>query len=164
MDYLIKLAFALALFTLTWLSQEQAQEWAVERNLFKSANNFAAHDAVQVVQRDSVGEGRLLLDDEAAYEAFVAALSANLGLDSSLQPLPGSRLRQAVKVVWFQVIDERTVTFPYFYQHPTYKIAKYLRGPAVIAVIETPHPMLIRGFFEQPPIRVPAIQEYALIS
>jgi len=164
MDYLIKLAFALLLFILTWLSQEQHQEWAVERNLLKSANNFAAHDAVQLVHQESVAEGRLLIDDEAAYETFIADLCANLGLDGSLQPLPGSRLRQEVKVVWFEVIDERTVTFPYFYQHPTYRIAKYLRGPAVIAVIETSHPVLIRGFLEQPPIRVPAIQEFAFIS
>lgn len=161
MDYLIKLAFAVLLFTMAWMVQEQNQEWEVERNLLKSANNFASHDAVQLVHRDSVGEGRLLLDEEAAYNAFLASLRANLGLDATLHPLPGSRLQHDVRVIWFQVIDERTVKFPYFYQNNTYHIAKYLRGPAVIAIIEIPHPILLRRLFEQPPIRVPAIEEYA---
>jgi hypothetical protein len=163
MDYLIKLSFVLVLFTMTWLYQEQNQEWDVERSLLKSANDFAAHDAVQLVRRDSVGEGHLLLDD-AAYDAFLAALRANLGLDASLHPLPGSRLPRDVTVVWFQIIDERTVTFPHLYENATYHIAKYLRGPAVIAVIETPHPILFRRLFEQQAIRVPAIQEYATVA
>jgi hypothetical protein len=67
-----------------------------------------------------------------------------------------------LRIVYFEVIDEQTVEFPYFYENSTYRIAKLLEGPAVIAVIETKHPSLIRSKVVEQPIRVPAIHEKKL--
>lgn len=87
-------------------------------------------------------------------------MQLNLGLDSALIRVPDSPLQQPVTLVYFEVIDGTMATFPLLYENPAYGITKYLRGPAVVAVIETPHPALIQGGVRQGAIRVPAVHEY----
>lgn len=162
----IKALFAILIFSYTWLFQEQNQEWDRQRQLIKSANNFATHDAVQLAERDAVNNGIVIVREDA-YEMFLETLRLNLGLDLNLIPIPSSPLQSPVRVVHFEVIDETSVTFPYLYRNSTYMIAKYLYGPAVIAVIETDHPALMRNLMVQQPIRVAAIHEkkdHALIA
>ncbi|WP_051318261.1 hypothetical protein [Cohnella thermotolerans] len=161
MDTVIKVLFGVLVFVYTWLMQEQNQAWDLVRTQLKNANNMATHDAVQLTHTDDLNEGMLVIDFDDALEQFKGTLRANLGLDENLSPLPGSPLTAPVRIVHFEVLDERTHTFPYLYENETYRIAKYLRGPAVVAVIETAHPKLVRGM-DQEPVRVPAIQEYVM--
>lgn len=147
------------IFTYSWLFQEQNQEWDRQRQLLKGANNHATHDAVQLAKRDSVTDGLLVLDEHNAYGLFLDTIQLNLGLDHSLNPKAGSPLNDEVRIVFFDIIDETTVEFPYLYENETYRIAKHLNGPAVVAVIETEHPQLIKSK-DLAPIRVAAIHEY----
>lgn len=155
----IKVLFAMLIFSYTWLFQEENQEWDRLRQLLKSANNLATHDAVQLARKYTINNGRIVIESAEAYEMFLETLQLNLGLDADLQPNTSSPLSDGVRIIYFEVVDEQTVEFPYLYENATYRIAKYLEGPAVIAVVETPHPSLIRRMVEEQPIRVPAIHE-----
>ncbi|AIQ11763.1 hypothetical protein [Paenibacillus durus] len=161
MDYIIKLAFVLLIFIYAWFFQAQNQEWDIDRELLKHANNMAVHDAAQEMDESERAEGRLIIDQAAAEASFEETLKANLGLDDSLTPRAGSRLRSKVEVVEFKVIDESSgVAFPFLYEDSRYGITKYIQGPSVIAVIKTKHPVLIATARTQEDIQVPAIQEY----
>lgn len=157
---MIKALFGLLIFVCTWLWQEQNQAWDLVRVQLKNANNMATHDAVQLTHSDELNDGRLVLDRDEALDLFKETLRANLGLDEGLAPRPGSPLTAPVRIVYFETLDERDHTFPFLYQNPEYRLAKYLRGPAVVAVVETAHPALI-GLPRQP-VRVPAIHEYVI--
>ncbi|NGM82636.1 hypothetical protein G5B47_09415 [Paenibacillus sp. 7124] len=161
MDYIIKLAFVLLIFIYAWFFQAQNQEWDIDRELLKHAINMAVHDAAQEMNESERASGRLVFDPAAAEASFRETLKANLGLDDSLAPRTGSRLRSKVEVVDFVVIDESSgVTFPFLYEDSRYGITKFLQGPSVIAVIKTRHPVLIARAKTQEDIQVPAIQEY----
>ncbi|WP_150265734.1 hypothetical protein [Paenibacillus tepidiphilus] len=163
MDYIIKLAFVLVVFLYSWLFQIQNQEWDMLRSMLKDAGNIAVHDASQELNGNALSQGRLLIDYTEAYATFHKSLRLNMGLDESLTPLPGSRFHEQVRIIKFEVVDESTgVSFPFLYEDPAYGITKYLQGPAVIAVIETEHPVVIARTKTQGPIRVPAVQEYKL--
>ena len=155
----IKVLFAMFIFSYTWLFQEENQEWDRLRQLLKSANNLSTHDAVQLARKDTINNGKIVIESTEAYEKFLETLRLNLGLDADLQPRDISPLTEEVRIIHFEVIDEQSVEFPYLYENSTYRIAKHLEGPAVIAVIETAHPSLIRRMVEEQPIRVPAIHE-----
>lgn len=161
MDFVIQVAFALLIYIFSWLYQEQNQAWDEQRQLLKAAGNLATHDAVQMAVRDPLNEGKLVIDRAAAYQRFLRTLGSNLGLSDSLSPLPGSPIFHQVRIIDFEIIDETMVTFPYLYNNPTYRIAKELRGPAVVAILETEHPRLVQSGGSQKSIRVPAIYEYA---
>lgn len=154
----IKALFAMLVISYTWLFQEQNQEWDRIRQLLKSANNFATHDAVQLARKDTVNDGMVIVMEEA-HDQFLETLQLNLGLDGNMQPKSGSPLQNEVRLVYFEVVDETTSNFPFLYEKPEYRIAKFLNGPAVIAVIETDHPALMRNLMVQQPVRVAAIHE-----
>ncbi|AIQ45484.1 hypothetical protein R70723_05925 [Paenibacillus sp. FSL R7-0273] len=161
MDYIIKLAFVLLIFVYSWFFQIQNQEWDILRSMLKDANNMAVHDASQELDEAERSQGRLVIDPAEAYTTFRESLQYNLGLDSGLSPLAGSRLQTQVKVVKFDIVDDSTgVAFPFLYEDSAYGITKYIQGPSVIAVIETQHPVLISRSKVQEAIVVPAVQEY----
>ncbi|OME30683.1 hypothetical protein BSK63_17475 [Paenibacillus odorifer] len=161
MDYIIKLAFAFLIFMFTWFFQVQNQEWDVNRSLLKDANNMAVHDAAQEINEDQRSHGLLIINPTEAYTTFKETLQKNLGLDSELSPLEGSRFHDKVNILEFVIIDESSsVSFPYLYEDQRYGITKYIQGPSVIAVIETKHPQLLASGKVQEPIQVPAVQEY----
>jgi len=160
MDYIIKLAFVLIVFIYSWFFQVQNQEWDVVRSMLKDANNIAVHDAAQEIDEQELSQGRLIIDPVEAYATFLESLQLNLGLDDALSPLTGSRLHQPIKIVKFVILDESGgKVFPLLYEDSAYGITKYLKGPSVVAVIETAHPLLVVRNKVQEPIRVPAIQE-----
>ncbi|MVP02124.1 hypothetical protein [Paenibacillus lutrae] len=160
MDFIIKVAFALIIFIMTWLFQEQNQQWDLQRNFMKGAVNSAVHDAALEIDDIEKSKGRLIIQDAIAWSTFTKSLQDNLGLDASLNPRAGSHMRHPVKIIYYEKIDEDDVSFPYLYDNPTYKISKYLSGPAIVAVIETPHPVMINRPVVPEPMRIPAIYEY----
>src|SRR5690606_2597260 len=125
------------LFLFSWFIQEEHQLWDLTRNELKKANNFSTHDAAQQIDKLELSNGNLFIDPVRARAEFEVTLRANLGLDASLQPIAGSPMRSGVKIIHFDIVDHRSVAFPYLYENNTYKLAKWLRVPAVIAVIET---------------------------
>lgn len=160
MDFIIKLVFVLFVFIQSWFFQLQNQEWDITRSLLKDANNMAVHDASQDLDPVALAHGSIVIDPYEAIETFKDTLEANLGLDSDLKPLAGSRLRSKVEIVEFRILDESNSTFPMLYEDAVYGITKYLTGPAVVAVIKSKHPVLIVRSKVQDDIQVPAIQEY----
>ncbi|OBZ11548.1 hypothetical protein A8L34_14410 [Bacillus sp. FJAT-27264] len=161
MDYIIKLAFVLLIFMYSWFFQIQNQEWDMLRSMLKDAGNVAVHDAAQEMDEAARAQGRLIIDPVQAYATFEDSLRHNLGLGNDLSPKVGSRFRDKVKIVKFDIVDEsKGARFPLLYEDRKYGITKYLQGPSVIAVIETKHPVLIARTKMQEAITVPAVQEY----
>ncbi|MFF2908749.1 hypothetical protein [Paenibacillus sp. NPDC057934] len=161
MDYIIKLAFVLLIFVYSWFFQIQNQEWDTLRGMLKDAGNVAVHDAAQEMDEAARAQGRLIIDPVQAYATFEDSLRHNLGLGNDLSPKVGSRFREKVKIVKFEIVDEsKEVSFPLLYEDRKYGITKYIQGPSVIAVIETKHPVLIARTKMQEAITVPAVQEY----
>ncbi|MFF2017582.1 hypothetical protein [Paenibacillus sp. NPDC058177] len=161
MDYIIKLAFVLLIFIYSWFFQIQNQEWDTLRSMLKDAGNVAVHDAAQEMDEAARAQGRLIIDPAQAYATFEDSLRHNLGLGNDLSPKVGSRFRDKVKILKFDIVDEsKGARFPLLYEDRKYGITKYLQGPSVIAVIETKHPVLIARTKTQEAITVPAVQEY----
>lgn len=160
MDFTIKLAMIVIVFLFGWMYQEQNQEWDLQRNYLKDANNIAAHDASLQIDDEEKSRGRLIIDSVMARAVFEESLQRNLNLDSSLSPQPGSPVTSAVRIRHFEILDERNSSFPMLYENATYGLVQWVYGPAVVSVIEIDHPQFVRRLFEQAPIRVPTIQEY----
>lgn len=161
MDFIIKLAILVIVVILpSWLYQEQNLNWERTRVLLKNADNNAVHDASQWIDDVQKSRGKIIFDPVAARAGFEDTLRKNLGLDATLTPMVGSPLSKPVKIVFFQLIDETNATFPFLYTNSTYNITRWLNGPAVVAVVETDHPVFIQRLYVQGPVRVPAIQEY----
>jgi hypothetical protein len=158
MDFTIKLSFIVVLFTFAWLYQEQNQEWDLQRNVIKEANNHSAHDAALQVDEEAKSAGRLVIDPARARSAFEETLRRNLALDETLSPLPGSPLTSGVRIVHFEILDDTNSTFPFFYE--AHGLAQWVYYPSVVSVIETDHPQLVRRIFQQKPIQVPTVQEH----
>jgi hypothetical protein len=152
--YLISIFF---IFVVCWLLQEENQLWDQQRQILKAGNNKAVHASLFPVE--SLNAGTILLPENAAFQAYKESLEENLGLDEMLQPKPGSPVLSQIRILHFEVIDEHSGRqFPFLYENSEYHLAKYLRGPAVVAVIEMDFPRIQTFQFT---IRVPSIYEYA---
>jgi hypothetical protein len=161
MDKVFYILSTLFILVMVWLLQEEFQSWDQQRQLLKNANNQAVHTALQ--STDDFNEGLIDLSPTAAQAAYLQALKKNLGLDDQLAPRSGSPVRSTIRLVHFEVIDSYDHTFPFVFENQNYHITKYLRGPAVFAVIEMDYPLLMNR--PRPdPIRVPSIFEYAAAS
>jgi hypothetical protein len=158
MDFTIKLSFIVVLFIFAWLYQEQNQQWDLQRNILKEANNYAAHDAALQVDEEEKSAGRLIIDPIRARSAFEETLRRNLALDESFSPLPGSPLTSGVRIVHFKILDDTNSTFPLFYE--AHGLAQWVYYPSVVSVIEMDHPQLVQRIFHQKPIQVPTIEEH----
>ena len=159
MDHVLKMSFVLIFFLFTWLSQEENHAWDIQRTLLKGANNSAVHDAALQIDESERARGRIVIKADEAWAEYRKTLLSNLGLDSTLTAKPGSPIQGTVTVLDFIVLDDSNTTFPLLYENSTYNITRYLTGPAVIAIVETPHPRLVQFSFIHDPIRVPAVYE-----
>ncbi|MFC5649632.1 hypothetical protein ACFPYJ_10970 [Paenibacillus solisilvae] len=105
----------------------------------KHAVNRAAHAAAQQVDRAALSDGRFHINEAAALEQAARYLQANLQLDESGQPLPGTYLREKVEILVFEVVnDDRP--FPYTYYNSAYDYEVTLRRPGVIMIIQLVYP------------------------
>lgn len=100
----------------------------------KNALNRGAHDASLQVDASYLAEGRVIFDQAAARNAFLAGLAANLQLGSNLEPLPSTLFKEAPVIVFEDYVDERAslLTFPHAYTQPEQGISQMLSGPAVV--------------------------------
>lgn len=160
MSFSIKAAACIIAFLFFWLSMEQNFQWDLKHQLLKQSNNLAVHDAILLPLKEPLSEGRIIFDPSEAREVFEETLRLNMGLDEQLKPFEGSPLTAPVKVVEFIILDDSNSTFPFLYENETYKVTKYLHGPAAFAVIKTDFPKLINAFGTGSDIQIPAIQEY----
>ncbi|MBO9605318.1 MAG: hypothetical protein J7639_05175 [Paenibacillaceae bacterium] len=145
---LVVYMLVLAVFTLVFALQAE-QEMAMQA-LFraKRAVNYAAHAGAQQVDAAKLSAGIVALDPAAAETAALTYLRANLQLDESNAPLPGSFLRTRVDVLAFDVVND-TTTFPYTYSNGAYGFTAQLRQPGVALVARVEYPRL---FSLLPPI------------
>ena len=120
------------------------------RTLFeaKRAVNRAAHAAAQQLDGNALASGVLRIDEAAAATAARQYLQANLRLDPSLSPLPGSMLRDPVEIAVLRVVNGDEV-FPYTYRNETYHYEVTLRRPGVILIVRVRYP---RGFNVMGPV------------
>ncbi|UVI31317.1 hypothetical protein [Paenibacillus spongiae] len=107
----------------------------------KHAVNRAAHAAAQQLEKEAVADGRLHIDEIAASNAAALYLQANLLLDETGQPLPGTYWRDRAEVAVFEVInDDRT--FPYTYRNDRYDYEVTLYRPGVIMILKLTYPRI----------------------
>jgi hypothetical protein len=134
----------------TMLLALQVDEEMSIRTLFeaKRAVNRAAHAAAQQVDEDALADGVVHIDEAAAVSAALQYLRANLRLDSSLSPLPGSMLRDPVQIEELRVVNGNEV-FPYTYRSEIHDYEVTLRRPGVILIVRIRYP---RGFNVMDPI------------
>lgn len=133
--------FVVLLFILNWMHETDYHVHAMFHERLKNAANRAAHDASLQMDREELKEGRYVFDESEALRRFRHTLAENLGLTNELKPKPGTLLKDPVHVVYEDYIDESdSVTFPYRYENPKYRMEETVRGPAVIYVIEVDYP------------------------
>ncbi|WP_042170494.1 hypothetical protein [Paenibacillus gorillae] len=143
----------LTLMVTVWMTLhlQQTDEEAAMKLLYqgKRAVNRAAHAAALQLDRQALSEGIIRIDEAAARAAASSYLAANLQLSAhDWKPLPNSPLRDPIKILVFQIIDEG-VSFPYVYRNDDYDYEATLRSPGVILIIRMEHP---RIFTATPPI------------
>ena len=105
----------------------------------KHAVNRAAHAAAQQVDLAALSEGSFHIDEAAASEQAARYLQANLQLDESGQPLPGSYLREKVEVLVFEVINDDH-SFPFTYINSFYNYEVTLKRPGVVMIAKVVYP------------------------
>ncbi|QHW33114.1 hypothetical protein GZH47_21435 [Paenibacillus rhizovicinus] len=107
----------------------------------KHAVNRAAHAAAQQVDAAALGEGRLHIDEAAAFGQAGIYLQRNLQLDENGNPLPDAYLKERVEIVDFMVInDDRS--FPFTYRNDSYDYEVTLRRPGVVLIAKIVYPRL----------------------
>ena len=148
MHKLLLLTLMAAIWTML-LALQIDEELAI-RTLFeaKRAVNRAAHAAAQQVDMDALASGVVRIDEAEAAAAALQYLRANLRLDPTLSPLPGSMLRDPVQIAEMRVVNGNEV-FPYTYRNESCNYEVTLRRPGVILIVRVRYP---RGFNVMGPI------------
>lgn len=125
----------------TYIHALQVDEEMAMGALFqgKHAVNRAAHAAAQQIDTRALADGRIHIDERAAYIAAGNYLQANLQLDSSGEPLPNAFLREKVEVLVFEVINDDK-TFPYRYRNAAYNYEVTLERPGVVMIVNVVYP------------------------
>ncbi|MFC0393344.1 hypothetical protein [Paenibacillus mendelii] len=107
----------------------------------KHALNRAAHAAAQQLEKEAIADGRLRIDEAAAASAASLYLQANLQLDETGQPLPGTYWRDRAEVAVFEVVnDDRS--FPFTYRNDRYDYEVTLQRPGVILILKLTYPRI----------------------
>ncbi|SFF29196.1 hypothetical protein SAMN04487969_12371 [Paenibacillus algorifonticola] len=119
----------------------QTDEEIAMKTLFqgKHALNRAVHAAAQQVDKAALGDGVVRIDPLAAEASANRYLQGNLQLDAAGKPLGSSLLKEPVKVVVFDVINNEH-TFPYQYVNAQYSYEATLRRPGVVMIIKLVNP------------------------
>jgi hypothetical protein len=107
----------------------------------KRAVDRAAHAAAQQLDRDKLELGILSIEAELAEQATITYLQENLSLDSELNPVPGSFLRDQVIVRVFEVVNEEKA-YPYTYHNALYNYEVTLDRPGIILIVHVIYPRL----------------------
>ncbi|MFC0334287.1 hypothetical protein ACFOLF_11680 [Paenibacillus sepulcri] len=107
----------------------------------KHAVNRAAHAAAQQVDRAALADGRLHIDESAAYRNAGLYLQTNLQLNANGEPLPESFLRDRVEVLIFEIINDDH-TFPYTYRNALYNYEVTLKRPGVVIIAKMVYPRI----------------------
>jgi len=133
----------LTLMAVVWMMLQtlQIDEELAIRTLFasKQAVNRAAHAAAQQLNADALADGIVRIDEPAAEEAALSYLRANLLLDESGMPLPGSKLRDPVDILELAVVNSEA-SFPYVYRSDAYDYEVTLRRPGVVLIAGIRYP------------------------
>ena len=125
----------------------------------KHALELAVHDASLEINKAALAEGNIVFNTAQAEQKFKLSLRENLILDASLHPLDGSLLQEEVKIMHLEYIDDsNTGVFPFNYTHDRYEIFDTVRGPSIVAVIETVSPRYFKG--DPMTIRQSVVYEY----
>ncbi|MCL6478989.1 MAG: hypothetical protein K6T65_11325 [Peptococcaceae bacterium] len=97
--------------------------------------NLACRSAAAQVDEEELRNASLVIDEARAFQTFCDVLRANLVLDASLAPQPGSILNAgAVQIEMFEVVDPDEVPFTYTFDGYTETVDR----TAVVAIISFP--------------------------
>lgn len=127
--------------------------WSIQFNLvvdyktskyLKEELELALHDAGLFINLGQLSEGKIVFDENLAYQAFVNSIEKNTKLNN-LQPTATTYYQDAFTVVTFEVFDDSNTTFPFQYVHPTLNYQKTFYGPSIYVVVETYGPRFFQG-------------------
>jgi len=137
--FVLLLVFHMRLMALQ-LDEERAMHLVFE---LKHAVNRAVHAAAQQTDPHLLSMGIRAIDEARAEAVFHEYLQANLHLDGTGRPAPGSPLREPVDVVAFDVINADR-SFPCRYRNEEHQLDVTFYGPGVVAVIRAEYPRTYR--------------------
>lgn len=132
-----KLVFSVLMIVIWWMLHALQMDEEIALGTVheaKRAVDRAAHAAAQQMDRDKLELGVLSLSKERAETAALSYLKANLRLDDSLMPIPGSQLHERVKVEALAVINEDQ-SFPYIYENAEFDYETILYRPGVVLIV-----------------------------
>ncbi|MDB4867256.1 MAG: hypothetical protein JWR03_1589 [Cohnella sp.] len=139
-----KLVFSILMVVIWWMlhALQMDEELALGTvHEAKRAVDRAVHAAAQQVDPKKLELGIPALQQEEAEAAAIAYLRENLRLDAALVPLPGSFLREAVKVEEFAVINDNML-FPFTYRSTRFNYEVTLSHPGVVMIVHVAFPRL----------------------
>ncbi|MBW5449399.1 hypothetical protein GE107_25565 [Cohnella sp. CFH 77786] len=139
-----KLVFGILMAVVWWMlhALQMDEELAMGTvHEAKRAVDRAAHAAAQQVDREKLEIGDLTLDPGRAQSAVLAYLRENLRLDGNLMPVPGSFLREEVRIEHFAVIGSEA-GFPYTYRNDAFEYEVTLQRPGVVLIVHVSCPRL----------------------
>lgn len=162
MSYFIKIVLFFSLIYMpAWLFEIEHSNWNYIREHLKDSNNIAAHDALILsLDVDALKEGRFIIDRVKAEEEYKKSLAANLKLELNMNPKSNSKLKNPVEILYFDVIDDSNAIFPFLYENEEYKIAEYLEGPAIVAVINNKQTLILNIESRKDSILAPTVYQY----
>jgi hypothetical protein len=139
-----KLVFSVLMIVIWWMlhALQMDEELAMGTvHEGKRAVDRAAHAAAQQLDRDKLEMGVLSIKPELAEQSAIAYLQENLTLDTSLNPKPGSFLRDPLEIRVFKVVNDE-VAYPFTYRNSLYDYEITLDRPSVIMIVHIKYPRL----------------------
>jgi hypothetical protein len=139
-----KLVFGVLMAVVWWMLQAlQLDEELAMNTVFevKRAVNRAAHAAAQQADPEKLELGQITVDPARAEAAALVYLRENLRLDAALKPLPGSFLRDSVRIERFAVIGDE-VSFPYTFRLNEFDYEVTFYRPGVVLIVHVTYPRM----------------------
>lgn len=136
----IILALLLSVFCMFLFASQLDQQLAMH-SLFQTKNalNRAVHAGAQRVDMNKLAQGIRSIDESEATQTIMDYLQANLSLDESLTPKPGSFLQAQIEIVQFEIMND-TEIFPRVYQFPDHAELMEIERPAIALQILVEYP------------------------
>jgi hypothetical protein len=139
-----KLVFSILMVVVWWMlhALQMDEELALGTvHEAKRAVDRAVHAAAQQLDQKKLEMGIPALQREEAEAAAVTYLRENLRLDAAFMPLPGSFLREAVKVEELAVLNDN-LSFPFTYRSARFGYEVTLSHPGVVMIVHVSFPRL----------------------
>lgn len=126
MDEILRMIGVVFIAVVCLISSVNTTTYARASHFTKEDLEMAVHDAALQTDNDSLGDGKIVIDQKKAEEAFKNCLEKNTGMKEG-----------DYKIIDFVIYDDSNTTFPVTYNSSKTHFTDTFYSPTVLVVLET---------------------------